>query len=86
MALFVPNFMCFPCRFFVDYVNSLVLPCSTSSTGVDMASSNPTTTIRFSPDERKVVERFKKKKGFTTFSEALRQMIRRVAELEGWIK
>jgi hypothetical protein len=51
-----------------------------------MASSNPTTTIRFSPDERKVVERFKKKKGFTTFSEALRQMIRRVAELEGWIK
>lgn len=48
--------------------------------------SGPPRSIRFRPEDRRFVDRYQRKKGLSSFTEALRQMIRRVAEQEGWVR
>jgi hypothetical protein len=42
--------------------------------------------IRFRPRDEQWISRFQKKYGFSNFTEALLQMVRKAAELEGWTR
>lgn len=57
-----------------------------SKAATKLTETPPTTSVRFYPEHKAWVRKFAGKRGIKDFSEALRQMIHKFAELEGWIR